>query len=41
LIGMITFELFGHLNNVLTEPTAFFDKGLNRLADLVAGEPGQ
>ncbi len=41
LIGMITFELFGHLNNVVSEPSAFFNNGLDRLADLVIGADSQ
>lgn len=33
LIGLISFELFGHMNNVIDGPAAFFDHELERLAD--------
>jgi AcrR family transcriptional regulator len=37
MFGMITFELFGHLHNVVSDNTAFFDHELMRLADVVIG----
>lgn len=33
--GTISFELFGHLNNVVTDYAAFFDHAIDRLADLI------
>ena len=35
LFGMITFELFGHLHNVIADNTVFFELELSRLADIV------
>ena len=33
LIGLISFELFGHMNNVIDAPGVLFDHELSRLAD--------
>ena len=33
LFGMVSFELFGHTNNVIAEPDAFFARHLGQLAD--------
>lgn len=33
LIGLVSFELFGHMNNVIDSPSTFFDHELGRLAD--------
>jgi AcrR family transcriptional regulator len=41
LIGMITFDLFGHLNNVIDDRNTFFETGLRRLAELVIGRSHQ
>jgi AcrR family transcriptional regulator len=37
LFGMISFELFGHLHNVVDDKAVFFEHELGRLADLVLG----
>jgi AcrR family transcriptional regulator len=37
LFGTISFELFGHLHNVITDHDAFFELQMGRAADLVAG----
>lgn len=33
--GTISFELFGHLNNVVTDYSTFFDHAIDRLADVI------
>lgn len=33
--GTVSFELFGHLNNVVIDYPAFFDHAIDRLADLI------
>ena len=37
LLGLVSFELFGHMNNVIESPAAFYDNELHRLADLMLG----
>jgi AcrR family transcriptional regulator len=39
LFGLISFELFGHTNNVVHSPAAYFDDAVARLASMV-GLPG-
>jgi AcrR family transcriptional regulator len=38
LFGTISFELFGHLHNVITDYDAFFELQMGRAADLIAGD---
>ena len=39
LFGMISFELFGQFNNVITDTAAYFDRGLADLGRLVGFAP--
>ena len=36
LIGLVSFELFGHMHNVVNDAAKFYDHELNRLADQLA-----
>jgi AcrR family transcriptional regulator len=38
LVGLVTFELFGHLNNVIDDRDTFFDHSMRRIADQIFGE---
>lgn len=37
LVGLVTFELFGHLNNVIDDRDTFFDHSMNQIADQMFG----
>ncbi len=37
LVGLVTFELFGHLNNVIDDRDTFFDHSMGRIADQMFG----
>ena len=39
LFGLISLELFGHFNNVVTDPDAFFDHAIRSMADRLLGGP--
>jgi AcrR family transcriptional regulator len=39
LLGLISFELFGHLNNVVSERDQFFDLQMQRMADQIGFGP--
>lgn len=40
LFGLISFELFGHTNNVVVDHAAFFDDAADRLATVAGLPPG-
>ena len=39
VFGLISFELFGQFNNVITDTAAYFDRGLADLGRLVGFAP--